>query len=234
MSKISLKNIDLSKTLDKGDYKKRLEEYELDLLKFQLGLKEQGRKVLVMFEGWDAAGKGGAIKALTKFWDPRGVKVYPISAPTAEEKSRHYLWRFLIHLPPCGVITVFDRTWYGRVLVERVEGFAKKKEWKRAYDEINKMEKIIAKDNTLIFKFFLHISQEEQLKRFKERETNPMKEYKIGKEDYENRSKAKEYTEAYEDMLNKTSTDYAPWNIIEADDKEFARLKIIKKILGSS
>ncbi len=234
MGRIKLKDIDLSKKIDKSDYKKELEEYELNLLRFQLGLKEKGQKVLIMLEGWDASGKGGAIKTLTKFWDPRGVKVYPISAPTEEEKSRHYMWRFLIHLPSIGVITVFDRTWYGRVLVERVESLTKKKIWKRAYDEINKIEKIIANDNTLIYKFFMHISQEEQLKRFEERETNPMKEYKIGPDDYENRSKFKEYTDAYEDMLNKTSTDHAPWHIIEGDDKEFARLKIIKTILKSA
>ncbi|CAN5511967.1 UDP-galactose-lipid carrier transferase [soil metagenome] len=234
MSKIRLKDIDVSKSLKKDEYKEEIDKLKLDILNFQLGLKDDGKKVMIMFEGWDASGKGGAIKALTRFWDPRSVKVYPISVPTEEEKIRNYLWRFLIHLPATGIIVIFDRTWYGRVLVERIEGFAKKKEWKRAYDEINDIEKILVNNGTMIFKFFMHISQEEQLKRFKERETNPLKEYKISKEDYENRSKADEYTEAYEDMLNKTSTKYAPWNIIESDDKEYARLKIIKTILNAS
>lgn len=226
-----LDKIDLSKQLDDKEYKDRKKELELELLKCQLKARDEKLKVIVLFEGWDAAGKGGAIKRLTEPMDPRGYKVYSISAPTEIEKSHHYLWRFWNRIPEAGELVIFDRSWYGRVLVERIERFATENEWKRAYDEINQFEKSLNDDGTIIIKFFVHISKEEQEKRFTERESNPLKRYKIGKDDYRNRSKWNDYLAAYEDMFEKTDTDYAKWNIIEGNDKNFARIKVMKKFI---
>ena len=226
-----LDKIDLSKSLDDKEYKERRKELELELLKCQLKARDEKLKAIVLFEGWDAAGKGGAIKRLTEPMDPRGYKVYSISAPTEIEKSHHYLWRFWNRIPEAGELVIFDRSWYGRVLVERIERFATEDEWKRAYDEINQFEKSLSDDGTIIIKFFIHISKEEQEKRFTERESNPLKRYKIGKDDYRNRSKWNDYLTAYEDMFEKTDTDYAKWHIIEGNDKNFARIKVMKKFI---
>ncbi len=226
-----LDKIDLSKQLDDKEYKDRKKELELELLKCQLKARDEKLKAIVLFEGWDAAGKGGAIKRLTEPMDPRGYKVYSISAPTEIEKSHHYLWRFWNRIPEAGELVIFDRSWYGRVLVERIERFATENEWKRAYDEINQFEKSLNDDGTIIIKFFVHISKEEQEKRFTERESNPLKRYKIGKDDYRNRSKWNDYLATYEDMFEKTDTDYAKWNIIEGNDKNFARIKVMKKFI---
>jgi polyphosphate kinase 2 (PPK2 family) len=226
-----LDKIDLSKQLDDNEYKDRKKELELELLKCQLKARDEKLKVIVLFEGWDASGKGGAIKRLIEPMDPRGYKVYSISAPTEIEKSHHYLWRFWNRIPEAGELVIFDRSWYGRVLVERIERFATENEWKRAYDEINQFEKSLSDDGTIIIKFFVHISKEEQEKRFTERESNPLKRYKIGKDDYRNRSKWNDYLAAYEDMFEKTDTDYAKWHIIEGNDKNFARIKVMKKFI---
>jgi len=226
-----LDKIDLTKSLNKKEYKEEYKKLELEVLKCQLKVRDEGLKVIVLFEGWDAAGKGGAIKRLTNPMDPRGFRVYSISAPTDDEKSRNYLWRFWIHLPRKGEIVIFDRSWYGRVLVERIEKFATEAEWKRAYDEINNFEKTLTDDGAILLKFFFHISREEQKKRFEERETEPLKKYKIGKEDFRNRGKWDEYLVAYEDMFEKTDTPHAKWHIIEGNDKNFARIKIMKKFV---
>ncbi|CAF4677179.1 unnamed protein product [Rotaria sp. Silwood1] len=187
-----------------------------------------GSDTVLLGFGWDAAGKGGAIKRLTEPLDPRRYKVYQTSAPNEVEKAKHYLWRFWVNLPSVGEMVVFDRTWYGRVLVERIEGFCTEDEWRRAYDEINQFEKTISNDNTKIIKFFIHISKDEQEKRFKDREVNPLKKYKIGKDDYRNRKHWDDYIKAYDDMFQRTDNPFAPWNIIEGNDKEYARLKIMK------
>lgn len=226
-----LDKIDLTKSLTKEEYKEEYKKLELDVLKCQLKVRDEGLKVAVLFEGWDAAGKGGAIKRLTAPMDPRGFKVYSISAPTEYEKSHNYLWRFWRNLPISGEIVIFDRSWYGRVLVERIEKFATDDEWKRAYDEINNFEKTITDDGLILLKYFVHISKEEQKKRFEERQSNPLKKYKIGKEDFRNRDKWDEYLIAYEDMFEKTDTHHAKWHIIEGNNKDYARIKVIKKFV---
>jgi polyphosphate kinase 2 (PPK2 family) len=226
-----LDKIDLTKSLTKKEYKEEYKKLELEILKCQLKVRDEGLKVVVLFEGWDAAGKGGAIKRLTDPMDPRGYRVYSISAPTEYEKARNYLWRFWIHLPAKGEIVIFDRSWYGRILVERIEKFASSEEWERAYNEINNFEKTLTDDGALLLKFFIHISKEEQEKRFKERETNPLKKYKIGKEDFRNRKRWEDYLIAYEDMFEKTSTANAKWHIMEGNDKRFARIKVMNKFV---
>jgi len=227
---MKLSEIDLDKKISKKDFQKEIEknDIELEILKCQLKLRDREKKAVICFEGWDAAGKGGAIKRLIEPMDPRNFKVYQTSAPNSLEASKNYLWRFWTTQPSKGEITIYDRTWYGRVLVERIEGFCAEDEWRRAYDEINNFEKTIAADNTLVLKFFVHISKGEQKKRFEEREENPLKKYKIGKDDYRNRKRWDDYVKAYDDMFERTNTPHAPWNIIEGNDKDYARLKIMK------
>lgn len=217
---------DLTKTEDK--YKKEMEKLVIDIKPLVWEAYNRGMSSMLVFEGWDAAGKGGAIRRLLRAIDMRLSKVISIAAPTQEEISRHYLWRFWRHVPRAGHISIFDRSWYGRVLVERVEGFAKHEEWFRAYDEINDFEKHLADRGVMVSKFFLHISPEEQLKRFKEREDVPWKQHKITDEDYRNRDKTPEYTDAYNEMLFKTDTLYAPWHCIPANDKRFARVEVLR------
>jgi len=226
-----LDKLDLTKSLSKEEYDEEYKKLQLDILKCQLKVRDEGLKVIILFEGWDAAGKGGAIKRLTNPMDPRGFRVYSTSAPTDYEMSRNYLWRFWIHLPARGEIVIFDRSWYGRVLVERIEKFASEEEWKRAYDEINNFEKTLVDDGAVMLKFFIHISKDEQERRFRERETNPLKKYKIGKEDFRNRGKWDEYLIAYEDMFENTNTPHAKWHIIEGNDKHFARMKVLRKFV---
>lgn len=228
---MKLEEVDLSKSLGDKEYKNSKKNLELDLLQCQLKIHQENLKVILAFEGWDSAGKGGAIKRLTEPMDPRGYRVYSISAPTEIEKSHHYLWRFWKDLPALGEMVIFDRSWYGRVLVERIEHFAAEEEWKRAYEEINNFEKMLVDDGTILLKFFIHISKEEQEKRFTDREYNPLKRYKIGKEDFRNRSKWDQYMQAYNDMFEKTSTEHAKWHIIEGNDKNYARIKIMKKFI---
>ncbi|MCB9893481.1 MAG: UDP-galactose-lipid carrier transferase [Planctomycetes bacterium] len=224
---MKLKDVDLGAELSgKKEYKKRLQKAQLQLLMIQRFMYEHKREALLLFEGWDAAGKGGSIRRVIECLDPRGYVVHPIAAPTPDEKQVHYLQRFWKRFPGPGRVCIFDRSWYGRVLVERVEGFAKKSEWKRAYDEINTFEKLLTDDGVPVLKFFLHISPEEQLKRFKEREQNPFKHWKITKEDWRNRERWNEYAKAIEDMLAKTSPSNAPWHVVPAVRKWYARVNV--------
>lgn len=226
-----LEQVDLSLSLTREDYKRQLKRLQnkLHLLGYQVYV--QKRPVVVVFEGWDAAGKGGAIKRLTEKLDPRGYLVHSIAAPAGEDKDRHYLYRFWRRLPEAGQIALFDRSWYGRVLVERVEGFCSEAEWQRAYSEINQFERQLTDFGALVFKFWLHISPEEQLSRFKQRERVEYKSWKITDEDWRNRGKWDDYERAVEDMLLKTSAPDAPWTVVEANDKLYGRIKVLKTIV---
>ncbi|MFY4776677.1 polyphosphate kinase 2 family protein [Metabacillus sp. RGM 3146] len=227
-----LDKVDLSlKIKDKKEYETKLKELQLRLLGLQRALVDHKIGSVFVFEGWDAAGKGGAIKRVTETLDPRGFEVHPTAAPTGEEKSHHYLHRFWMNIPKYGKIGIFDRSWYGRVLVERVEKFAAKEEWERAYGEINHFEKILSQENFIVLKFWFHVSKEEQLKRFKDREKDPLKNWKITDEDWRNREKWNDYKLAVEDMINETDKKYAPWHIIEGEDKKYARIKTLKVII---
>jgi polyphosphate kinase 2 (PPK2 family) len=186
--------------------------------------------VIAMFEGNDAAGKGGAIRRITSALDARQYNIVPIAAPTEEERAQPYLWRFWRHIPRRGRVTIFDRSWYGRVLVERVEGFCSKTDWMRAYSEINDFEAQLVRHNIVVVKFWLTISKEEQLRRFKEREKIGFKRFKITEEDWRNREKWDAYEQAVCDMVDRTSTEIAPWTLVEANDKNFARIKILKTL----
>jgi polyphosphate:AMP phosphotransferase len=226
-----LDSIDLTNSLSEEDYIKRLEECENRMHELQYIIYTKKKPVTILFEGWDAAGKGGAIIRLDRALNPRCSVVEPIAAPTPDEKSHHYLWRFIRSLPKAGDITIFDRTWYGRVLVERVEGFCTEQEWQRAYHEINVLEEYLVRSGTILVKFWLQIDQETQLERFKEREVDPLKKYKITEEDYRNREKWDLYANAIGEMLEKTSTPVAPWTIVEANDKYYARVKIMETVI---
>ena len=223
-----LETLDLSKKVEKKKYEDEMDEWQgrLNLL----SRKATPRKIssILVFEGPDAAGKGGAIRRITRALDARFYRIIPIAAPTDEEKAQHYLWRFWRHLPRSGRVTIYDRSWYGRVLVERVEGFAREEEWMRAYKEINNFEEQLAEHGTVVLKFWLHISKDEQLRRFKEREQTSYKQYKITAEDYRNRKQWESYERAVNDIVERTSTEFAPWHLIEANDKYHARLKIVR------
>lgn len=228
--------------LDKVEQRARGEDpgYERKLKKLQERLGrltweafEERVSTVLVFEGWDAAGKGGAIRRVSSSIDARLLRVISIAAPTDEERAHHYLWRFWRHVPVDGRVTVYDRSWYGRVLVERVEGFARPEEWKRAYLEINQFEEQLVRHGTVLLKFFLHITPEEQLRRFKERETVSYKQHKITEEDYRNRGKWKDYELAIDEMVARTSTFEAPWNLIGADDKRAARLEVLGKVVAA-
>lgn len=216
---------------DKEDYELKLKSLQFELVKWQQRVHKNNEKVILVFEGPDAAGKGGAIKRITEHLDPRGIETHSIGAPNAFEKQEHYLERFFRHLPKPGKITIFDRSWYGRLLVERVEEFATPKQWKRAFEEINQFEKLLTDDNIKIYKFFLDISWQEQGERFKERQKNPFKAWKLTTEDYRNRKKWNKYYLAFKDMLKKTHTKNSPWNLIPADSKWFARYQVIHTLL---
>jgi polyphosphate:AMP phosphotransferase len=227
-SKTILETLDLAKKLDKQQYDKAMNVLQgrLNLLSRQATLKQISS--ILVFEGWDAAGKGGAIRRVTRALDARLYRIIPIAAPTDEEKAHHYLWRFWRHLPRAGQVTIYDRSWYGRVLVERVEGFASEPEWMRAYTEINDFEQQLVEHGIVVLKFWLHISSDEQLRRFKEREETSYKHYKITAEDYRNRTQWEAYEIAVQDMVERTSTEYAPWHLIEANNKYYARAKIVR------
>jgi len=182
-------------------------------------------------EGWDAAGKGGVIRRMSRAMDARFYQLVPIAAPTEEEKAHHYLWRFWKHLPRAGNTLIFDRSWYGRVLVERVESFATDKEWRRAYQEINDFERWLVDDGALVIKIYLHITKDEQLFRFKRREADPYKHWKISEEDWRNRKKWDQHNRAAEDMFEKTSTPDAPWHVVAGNYKWFARVKVVKIVV---
>lgn len=227
---LRLKDVDLDTKIEKDDYEKELKELQMKLLKHQLKIHERKKRAIIMFEGWDAAGKGGAIRRLTERMDPRGYNVYPIGAPTPEEQGRHYLWRFWDRVPAPGEIAIFDRSWYGRVCVERIEKYCSKEEWKRAYGEINAWERMMVDSGCPLIKLFVHISQDEQLKRFHARERDKFKRWKIGKDDWRNRKHAKKYTKAYDDMFEKTHTAHAPWTIVAGDWKWWARIQVLRTV----
>ncbi len=223
-----LDSLDLSVTLEKEQYNSLLLKYQGKLNKLSRQAHEKKKSSILVFEGWDAGGKGGAIRRLTHAIDARNYQVIPIAAPTDEEKAHHYLWRFWRHIPRAGQITIYDRSWYGRVLVERVEGFATQNEWKRAYSEIVNFEDALADHGTLLLKFWLHIDKDEQLRRFKEREKISYKKHKITEEDYRNREKWEAYNVAVNEMVTRTSTQTNSWIMVEGNDKKYARIKIIK------
>jgi len=225
-----LDKVDLSKKLDQKKYKKLLGEYALKLRLLEFEMYKARKPMIVAFEGWDAAGKGGNIKRLTSELDPRGYEVVPIAAPSREEKEHHHLWRFWNQIPKAGHMTIFDRTWYGRVLVERIEGFCSEDAWRRAYQEIREFETSLANYGMLVLKFWIHISKEEQERRFKERQELDYKNWKITDEDWRNRQKWEDYEEAVLDMLENTSTPKAPWIIIEGEDKNWARVRTLKEV----
>lgn len=226
---LRLDAIDLGAKLDsKVDYDKRLNALEKELLALQIKNFQKKQRAIIAFEGWDAAGKGGVIKRLTAEMDPRGYKVWPIAAPKDEEARQHYLWRFWDRVPEKGEIAVFDRSWYGRVLVERVERLATHAQWSRAYDEINAFEKTLTDDGVRMAKFFLHIDRKTQLKRFRSREHDPMKHYKITPDDWRNRKRWSNYEAAIQEMFDRTHRPDAPWYAVPAVDKKYARLQILQ------
>ena len=225
-----LKDVDLDKSLSDEQYKKQLKA-EQDRLSYYHNLLYRHRiPMIICYEGWDAAGKGGNIKRVSAALDPRGYEVLPIASPTPEEKNRHCLWRFWKRLPKDGHIAIFDRTWYGRVMVERLEGFCTTSDWQRAYGEMNDFERQLYDWGAIIIKFWIHISNEEQLARFTARQEDPTKQWKITDEDWRNREKWPLYEVAVNDMLKYTSTEFAPWHIIEGNDKKYARVKTLKII----
>lgn len=227
-----LKDLDLSLKTDKKTYKTQLKELQYEMLNAQQFLFKNKIALVLAFEGMDAAGKGGAIKRLTERIDPRGLVVHPISAPQPHELRYHYLQRFWRKLPQHGQISIFDRSWYGRVLVERIEGFATENAWKRAYKEINDFEKQLTDEEYIVIKFWIHIDSEEQLKRFNDRAQDPYKAWKLTEEDWRNRDKFDLYGEAADEMFEKTDTENAPWHLIPGNDKLYARIEILKKVIA--
>lgn len=226
-----LNRIDLSKKLSKEEYSERLSELKKKLRILHSKLYAARIPVVLAFEGWDAGGKGGAIKRLTDALDPRGYTVNPTSSPNDIERSHHYLWRFWNRMPKDGHIAIFDRTWYGRVMVERIEGFCSTQEWQRAYKEMNQMEQQLVNHGAVVLKFWLHIDKDEQAKRFKDRQDNPEKNWKITDEDWRNRDKWDLYEKAVDEMLVRTSTSDAPWIIVEGNDKYYARIKVLEAVV---
>jgi polyphosphate kinase 2 (PPK2 family) len=227
-----LNTIDLTLALDRESYAEALIRYQVALHDLGYQVYVQQRPVLIVFEGWDAAGKGGAIKRVTEKLDPRGYVVYSIAAPQGEDAVRHYLYRFWRRLPEAGQIAIFDRSWYGRVMVERIEGFCSEEEWKRAYREINQFERQLVDFGTILLKFWMHISKEEQLLRFEDRSRDPLRSWKLTTEDWRNREKWDRYEEAVNEMLLRTSTISAPWTIIEGNDKWYGRIKVLETLVG--
>lgn len=218
----------LDQRLSESDYEAKRDKWLGRLNRAVREAAEQGRSIVWVFEGWDAAGKGGAIRRLTSAIDARDCRVIPISKPTDEEKAHHYLWRFWRHVPRAGRVTIYDRSWYGRVLVERLEGFCRKEEWQRAYAEMSDFEEQLTDHGIIVLKFWLHLSKEEQLRRFRHREETAYKQHKINAEDWRNRRKWHAYEVAIGDMLALTSKPNAPWHLIAANNKRFARLEILK------
>ena len=223
-----LEDADLSLSLSDEEYKTELKALQKRLGELHNTVYRMGIPVVICYEGWDAAGKGGNIRRLAYPLDPRGFDVYPIASPEPHELSRHYLWRFYQRLPRTGHVAIFDRTWYGRVMVERIEGYCTENDWKRAYNEINEFEEDLYDWGAVVLKFWIHVDQDTQLQRFTERQENPDKRWKITDEDWRNREKWPQYEEAIGEMLEKTSTVYAPWHIIESRDKKYARVKVLR------
>lgn len=228
-----LSKADLTLKYTREEYDGKLEKLQKKMEKLHGELYRRRIPVVLGFEGWDAGGKGGAIKRLTAKMDARGYTVNPTASPNDIEKAHHYLWRFWRAMPKAGHIAVFDRTWYGRVMVERIEGFCTKEEWQRAYKEINDMEKDLYDAGAIVIKFWMHIDKDEQERRFKERQQNPEKQWKITDEDWRNREKWEQYEDAVNEMLLRTSTDYAPWVVVEGNDKYYARVKVLKTVVDA-
>lgn len=226
-----LDEIDLDRAVTQEEYRAELDRLQEKLGHLHNKLYRKKVPVIIAYEGWDAAGKGGNIKRITEALDPRGFEVHPIASPEPHEKARHYLWRFWNCLPKTGHIAVFDRTWYGRVMVERLEGFCRENDWQRAYNEINEFEKELADWGAVIIKFWVQIDKDTQLARFNERQNTPAKQWKITEEDWRNREKWDLYEGAVNEMLQKTNTSYAPWHILESNDKRYARLKALRIVI---
>ncbi len=226
-----LEKLDMTKKLTREEYNDEIGKVQVRLRELEFQIYKQQIPVLCMFEGWDAAGKGGAIKRVTEMLDPRGFSVSAYAAPKGDEKTHHYLWRFWKNMPRSGHLAVFDRTYYGRVLVERVEGFCQEEEWRRAFREINEFEQHQHSYGMVICKFWLHITKQEQLRRFKSRETDPYRSYKLTDEDWRNRAKWDTYQQAVEDMILHSSTPYAPWTAVEANNKYYARVKVVSTVV---
>ena len=226
-----IRDLDLTKTASAKQYASGLEKYQERLAKLVRHKRFAGHSLVLAFEGADAAGKGGAIRRVTAALDARQYMTVPIAAPTDEERAHPYLWRFWRQVPPLSGIAIFDRSWYGRVLVERVEGYCSVADWMRAYDEINQFEEQLTDAGSIVVKFWLQISAAEQLRRFNEREKTAFKRFKITADDWRNRKRWKAYESAVCDMVDRTSTEIAPWTLVEAEDKSYARLKILKTIV---
>jgi len=235
-----LEALDLSDDLPKKEAKKRLKKAQKRMQEVRLELagldgdEKLGPPLCIVMEGWDASGKGGAIKRLVANLDPRHVRVKQYSTPSRDELRHAWLWRFWSALPGWGGMAILDRSWYGRVLVERVEGFATVEEWRRAYEEINEYERALALEGAVLVKIWLHISDKEQLKRFKAREKDPLKRYKLTDDDWRNRSKRDAYAEAVEEMVERTSTDWAPWHLIAGDSKRYARVAVLETVIEAA
>ncbi len=226
--KVALADADLTASVEKAEYKEELDKLQAHLAELHNEIYRLGIPVVICYEGWDAAGKGGNIKRLTYPLDPRGFQVHPIASPEPHELSRHFLWRFWKRMPKTGHVAIFDRSWYGRCMVERIEGFCSENDWQRSYNEINEFEEELYNWGAVVLKFWIHIDPETQLRRFNERQNDPEKQWKITEEDWRNREKWPAYEQAVSDMLAKTSTAYAPWHIIESNDKRYARLKAMR------
>jgi polyphosphate kinase 2 (PPK2 family) len=233
-----LDDVDLSLTLSRAESERRLSELQQRLLALRLalaGLRDDGHvgpPVCVLFEGWDASGKGGAIKRLVASLDPRHVRVAQFAAPDATAKRHHFLWRFWPALPGWGDFTVLDRSWYGRVLVERVEGLATEQEWKRAYGEIEELERMLTAEGVVLVKFWMHISSEEQLKRFEARADDPLKSWKLSPEDWRNRGQREGYEQALEEVFERTDSKHARWHVVAAESKHYARVHVLETVNG--
>src|SRR3954469_23716758 len=235
-----LNDLDLTLRLSSDEESRRLQRAQQRLLQLRLlagGLigdgGQLGPPLCVVFEGWDASGKGGCIKRLVSPLDPRHVRVAQFGAPTFDEKRHHFLWRFWPALPGWGGMAVFDRSWYGRVLVERVEGFASAEQWQRAYQEIVETEHTLAAEGMVLVKFWLHLSEQEQLRRFTSREKDPLRRWKLTDEDWRNRGKRSAYAQAVEDMLEQTDQSHAPWTLVEAENKRWARVKVVESVVSA-
>ena len=226
-----INRLDLSLALETGPYKTELVQAQGELGLLSRRLRKHQRSLILVFEGPDAAGKGGAIRRLTVAMDARDYQVISVAAPTDEERAHPYLWRFWRHLPHQGQVTIYDRSWYGRVLVERVEGFARPDQWQRAYEEINEFEEQLTDFGIIVLKFWLAISPDEQLRRFQDRQVTAHKQYKLTEEDWRNRDRWDSYEAAACEMIEKTGTEAAPWVLVEANNKEWARVKVIKSVV---
>lgn len=228
-----LARLDLTRKLPEKEYEERVPGLQASLRELQTACLKREIASVVVFEGWDAAGKGGAIRRVTPALDPRAFEVVPVAAPQGEDADHHYLWRFWRHLPPAGHMTIYDRSWYGRVLVERVEGFSAPPEWRRAYREISEFERQLVDQGAVVIKFWLHISKEEQLRRFRDRAEERIKRYKIGPEDWRNRKKWGAYEAAIEEMVRRTDRPASPWVLVEAEDKRYARVRVLESLAAA-